>query len=215
MSTAKFPSPSTIGLFGASQAGKTTFLINLIQNMESMFETPPKKIMIAYKIWQPLYEKIKDLDNVEMIEGLPEPDAVDKMCSSGDHSLLVLDDLVMELSASKICESYFILKSHHNNCSVIWVSQNIFYNGKASRTISLNTHFIVLFKNLRDKSQYATFARQAFPGKVKPFMEIYQDCIKNRFGYLLIDLHPHSDDTLRLRTNILPGETTLVYCIKE
>ena len=213
MSQPKFPSPVTMAICGTSQAGKTTFLVKLIQNAQNMFKVPPKKIMLAYKIWQPLYEEIAN--QVTLVEGLPDPVATDDMCSDGKHSLLILDDLMTELNESKICQDYFILKSHHNNCSVIWVSQNMFLPGKYSRTIALNTHIYVLFKNMRDKLQYSTFARQAFTGKGKAFMEIYEDCVKNKFGYLLVDLYPHSDDFLRLRTNVLPGETTYVYCIKE
>ena len=36
---------------------------------------------------------------------------------------------------------------HHRNLSVIYVAQNIFHQGKEMRNISLNAHYIVLFKS--------------------------------------------------------------------
>ena len=40
--------------------------------------------------------------------------------------------------------------------------------GKSSRTINLNTNYIILFKNPRDKYQVYLLARQMFPGQSLP-----------------------------------------------
>ena len=208
-----FPSPVNMMLCGPSQSGKSTFLIKLIENRETMFEKLPDKILIAYKSWQPLYEKIKD--KADFTEGLPDPGTVKSMCEDSNHCLLVLDDLMAEASQSKDCEIYSTVGSHHWGLTVITLSQNVFYQGKHSRTKSLNTHIFVLFRNLRDKTQYGNLAKQAFPGKVKNFMEILEDCLKKPYGYLVLDCYPRTEDIFRLRTSVLPGETAFTYCIKE
>ena len=41
----------------------------------------------------------------------------------------------------------FTSGSHHRNLSMIYIMQNLFHQGKGSRTISLNGHYLVLLKN--------------------------------------------------------------------
>ena len=41
--------------------------------------------------------------------------------------------------------------SHHRNLSVIYTVQNLFHQGKGNRSKSLNSHYLVLYKNPRDK----------------------------------------------------------------
>jgi hypothetical protein len=48
--------------------------------------------------------------------------------------------------------SLFTKKSHHRNISVMYIEQNLFHKGKNHRTISLNAHYMVLFKNPRDEA---------------------------------------------------------------
>jgi len=70
------------------------------------------------------------------------------------------------------------------------------------RTISLNTHYLFLFKNPRDSQQITTLARQMYPGKSQYLIESYQDATKKPYGYLCIDLKAETPDFLRLRTLI-------------
>ena len=55
--------------------------------------------------------------------------------------------------------------SHHRNISVAFLVQNLFHKNKHIRTISLNAHYMVLFKNPRGASQFASLARQMYPNK--------------------------------------------------
>jgi hypothetical protein len=49
--------------------------------------------------------------------------------------------------------SLFTEKSHHRNIIVMYIVQNLFHRGKHHRVISLNAHYMVLFRNPRDVSQ--------------------------------------------------------------
>ena len=53
----------------------------------------------------------------------------------------------------------FTKKSHHCNTSVIYLVQNLFPKNMESRTISLNSQYIVVFKNPRHVSQMTTLAK--------------------------------------------------------
>ena len=78
--------------------------------------------------------------------------------------------------------------------------------------MSLNSHYIVLFKNARDATQVANLARQMYPGKVH--FEEFKNATSALYGYLLIDLKQETDDKLRLRTRIFPGDVQYVYVRK-
>jgi len=80
--------------------------------------------------------------------------------------------------------------------------------------MSLNAHYMVLFKNPRDASQFAYLARQMYPGFSKFAIEAYKDATREPYSYLLVDLRTEQDEDLRLRTNIFPGESQHVYVPK-
>ena len=77
--------------------------------------------------------------------------------------------------------------------------------------MSLNSHYLVLFKNPRDSLQITTLARQMYPGKSKFLLEAFQDATQKPHGYLLIDLKPETNDEERVRTDILDRQRQIVY----
>ena len=104
---------------------------------------------------------------------------------------------------------------HHRNLSVIFILQNeLFILQKELRDMSLNSHYLVVFKSPRDSSQVNHLARQMFPGHVKYMQEAFEDATKRPYGYLFCDLKPETPTDVRLRTNIFPGETQYAYVRK-
>ena len=93
----------------------------------------------------------------------------------------------------------FTKGSYHRNLSVY---NNILHQGKEMRNISLNAHYIVLFKSPRDRQQISILARQVNPGRVQEFMKNYEKATSQAYGYLMLDLKPTTDDEERLKTNI-------------
>ena len=146
---------------------------------------------------------------INFIEGLPEEIHFD----SSKNNMLIIDDLMHE--CKEYTEKLFTKISHHKNLSVILLSQNIFHQNKHTRTISLNTHYMVLFKNVRDSSQITNLAKQMHPGNVAYLRDSYVDATSKPYGYLLIDLKADTDDLIRLRTDIFPGEIHYVYHKKK
>ena len=100
----------------------------------------------------------------------------------------------------------FTKGSHHRNLSVIYIVQNLFHEGKGNQSISLKSHYLVLFKNSRDKLQILTLAKQMYPTETVWFIKKYEEAVRKPFGYLFVDLKPMTPDRCRLRTNVLPGE---------
>ena len=105
--------------------------------------------------------------------------------------------------------------SHHRSMSVIQVVQNIFGKNKEQRTISLNSHYIVIFKNPRDKSQIINLGKQIYPGQNEFVREAFKSATDKPNSYILFDLRQETCDQLRVRTNIFPGEVHTVYIPKQ
>jgi hypothetical protein len=74
-----------------------------------------------------------------------------------------------EISQNHWAEKLLCAGIHHTNITVIYLVQNIFPKGKAARTISLNTHYLILFDSRSDRLQIQTLGRQIFPGRVAYF----------------------------------------------
>ncbi|KAJ8020519.1 hypothetical protein HOLleu_40129 [Holothuria leucospilota] len=206
--------PFTCVVAGPTQCGKTVFLYNLLSQVDEVINGPPEVILWFYGEYQPLYDKLATaLGNaIQFIEGVPQ--SFDEYLDKSKRNLIILDDLMNETADDKKISNLFTKGSHHKNLSVILVLQNLFQQGRVSRTISLNSHYIVLFKNPRDASQISFLARQMFPEKPKYLQEAYRDATKRPYGYLFIDLKGGTEENYRLRTQIFPGETQYAYVKK-
>ena len=168
---------------------------------------PPQRIIWCYGQWQPSYfDMMRTMPGIEFNQGIPEDiDNADYLDVS-QRNLIVLDDLMAQSGKDKRISDLFTKGSHHRNLSIIYIVQNIFHQSKEMRNISLNAHYIVLFKSPRDKQQISMLARQVDPGRVQEFMRSYEDATSRPHGYLMLDLKPTTSDQGRLKTNILPGE---------
>ena len=109
----------------------------------------------------------------------------------------------------------FTKGSHHRNISVIHIVQNLFGKNKDHRTISLNAHYLVVFKNPRDNSQIMHLAKQICPGESNYVKEAFALATREPHGYLLVDLKQTTPDALRLRGHIFPEEEREVYVRKN
>ena len=160
-----------------------------------MIDPSPERVTWYYGEWHSAYENL-DIPNLRLEEGLPTSFDASK------RNIVVLDDLMAE--TDERVTNLFTKKSHHCNTSVIYLVQNLFPKNKECRTISLNSQYIVVFKNPRDVSQMTTLAKQMYPGRVKFVQEAFADATSTPYGYILVDLKQDTPEDLRLRTSILP-----------
>ncbi|GFY22997.1 uncharacterized protein TNCV_2182581 [Trichonephila clavipes] len=101
-------------------------------------------------------------------------------------ALIVSDDLMGELGNDPQLTKLFVKFSHQRNLSII-------------------------FENRRDQSQITYLGRQLYPRKVKFFQECYADATSKPYGYLLIDLKPEADESLRVLTGFNGRRKTILY----
>lgn len=182
---------------GPSQAGKTEFVLQLLDERHEVFRNSVDKILWCYGIHDGHLISLLQSKGYKTLHGLPKEQDIEP------HSICVLDDLLSESEASKEVTNMCTRAAHHKPCFIIFISQNLFPAGKEARTRSLNTHYYVIFKNPRDKLQFEILARQISPSHSKDLIAIYEDATQNPHGYLFIDFTQECPDEHRYRSNIL------------
>ena len=198
--------PFTCIISGPTSSGKSVFSFRMIEHAREMINPQPEQVLYSYGEYQKVFN---DYPHVTFIEGLPDINQFD----GTRRTLLIVDDQMGE-SDDNVCK-IFTKISHHRNVSIIFITQNIFYKSKHSRTMSLNSHYIVLFKSVRDTTPIHVLSRQMYPRKSKFLIEAFLDATREPYGYLLLDLRPDTDDAYRIRTRIFPSdERQYVYLPK-
>jgi len=121
-----------------------------------------------------MFDDLKiNLIEVTFHRGLPNEEQFKEWTDIVGHKLLVIDDCMTEGVNSMEIMKMFCVNSHHNNISVLFLVQYIFQKGKVMRTLSLNTHYFILFRNYRDQLQVETLGRQIFPRQSSYFRQAY------------------------------------------
>ena len=179
-----------------------------------MIHPVPENIVWFYGEFQKAYVDIsRIIPNIRFVAGVPTD--FDNYIDRESTNLFILDDLMTEIKSNQNVTHLFTKGSHHKNLSVIVLLQNLFQQGPESRTISLNSHYLVVFKNPRDASSITHLAKQMYPGNIRFMQEAYRDATIEPYGYLFIDLKPDTDERLRLRTNIFPTDANHYVYVRK
>jgi Cdc6-like AAA superfamily ATPase len=197
-----FEHPFTALVSGPTGSGKTVLVKNILLAKDKMINDAPKRVFWYYSNVQPVLNA--QLPFVHFLQGLPNTEDF-----KGEPAIVVVDDMMED---AKHMVSMFVRESHHRGLSIFFLVQNLFE--KNLRTISINSHYIICFKNPRERQQIQTFARQ-LARNPKYVHEAYDDATSQPYGYLLFDFRQTTPENLRVRTSILPDETTLVYTDKR
>ena len=201
-----FRTPSSLLVAGPSGCGKTSFVTRLLEDPSHYFRPAPTALHYCYGAWQEGFERLKPW-GVHLHEGIPTTEELEKWFDRrGESGLLVLDDLMAEGGGDKRVLDLFTKESHHRNITVLYLCQDLFPPGKYAKTISRNAHYVVAFKNPRDRLGIRNLMIQAFPTHWRDTLDVYEDVTRRPYGYLMLDLHPASDDRYRLFSQLLKGE---------
>ena len=204
-----FKHPFTCMIAGPSQSGKTYLVNNILSFNQIIIKPEIQRIYYCYSAWQDFFNTFNVINpEIKFIKGLPDISEI----SSLENNLIILDDLMSKIDESVL--NLFTVDSHHKNISVIFITQNLFAQGKFSRTISLNSHYLIVFNNPRDKTQINVLARQLFPHNSSYFLESFEDSVKKPHGYLFIDLKQSTESRNRIQTGIVPGDLRIIYTPK-
>ena len=155
-----------------------------------------QKVIYSYKKYQPIFDGMR---GVEFVQG--SNFTLDRSIPT----LLIVDDQMT--SANERLVEMFTVNCHHDNTSIIFVTQNLFFQDKAYRTVCLNAQYLILFRSPRSNQQIMHLARQLFTGeKAKAMGRAFEDATEKPFSHFIIDLKPDTPQCLRLRSNVLREE---------
>ena len=206
----KFKHPTTIAVSGPSQVGKSQFCVKLLKNLSSLMNPCPSQIIWCYGVKnEDQMEQILEINpNVEFVEGVPETVSFN---NPKIDTLVIFDDMMTDIGKNPQIAKLFTMDSHHCNTSVIAILHNLFNQEKFSRTLALNTHYNILFRNKRDKSQITRLNSQMFPNYPHFLPSAYNQATQKPYGYLVIDLHPETNESLSIQTGIFDDEVPCIY----
>ena len=99
--------------------------------------------------WQQDYDIIRERYlGIEFDKGWAD-DIFDSL-SHEQRNILVIDDEMGIASSSSSVADLITKGSHKRNLTVIYLVQNVYNHGKSQKTILLNSHYSVVFRNGRD-----------------------------------------------------------------
>ena len=216
----RFSIPSIMLIVGPTSSGKTTWLKHLVLGQHEYFANPPETMLLFYKELQKAYEYMEDDMNQDKRSNSRFPSF--RKFKSIPNSIEELKDILESYprkmpksvvfdnyldDVGQILKHFFTVLTHHYNCFTVFLCQNLFDKKGDLRTLSINTQYMVLFNNPRDRSAVAHLAKQIFPGRVGILNKAYREAFNGRsHGYLLLDFHQQKDDKVRIRSNIFPYE---------
>ena len=193
--------PFTMLVSGPSKSGKTTFVKKLLIKRNIIFNKQPGKVYWFYKVHQDINDRMEQLGIVnEFVEGMCTMDWI-KDNVTENNCTVVIDDMALE--ATDDTARLFSVGSHHFKINIIFLCQNLFTRNKHFREISLNSTYLILFKNVRDKQQITNFARQFAPGKTRQFAKLYYEVTKSPHSYMMLDYHQETREEHRILSNFL------------
>lgn len=181
----------------------------MLKSRDTLIFPCPQDIIICYAEDQPAYKELSFDTNIRFVKGLDF-----ELTNIQVPKIIIIDDLMTSSSKSKEVQELFTKGVHHSNASVIFLTQNLFNQGKYARDIRLNTHYMVIFRSPTFYSQVGFLGRQIMPQHKNFILEAYKDATVKFYSYLFIILHPKCDDRIRVRAGILPGESEIVYTPK-
>ena len=88
------------------------------------------------------------------------------------------------------------------------------------KTLRDNAMYIALTRHIQDVSKLSSFARQLESNNSSYFKDSYDEVVKRKYGYLMCDLHPHSElrdgpFKVKYRTLVHQPEGQILYLPKS
>ena len=196
--------PFRIIVSGSSGVGKTE-LVKEIVNKE-FYKESMENVIYCYPDY--LSEIPTEFDiPVQYHQGIPD---VAFMSSLAKKSLLILDDMMCEVSKCENISKLFSVIARKRQISIILIVQNIFQRGPHFRNIRLNSTGIILFKTRSTTSNRALLRELDLNNLISK--KSLDDALSEKHEYIFIDIHPnHQNDFGSIRGNIFSNYLRIYY----
>ena len=205
--------PYRILIIAGSGTGKTNALLNVINNQPDI----DKIYLYAKDPYEDKYQYLINKRERVGINHLNDPKAfieysnnmhnvyknIDNYNPDKENEILVFDDMIVDMVNNKKLNSIvteLFIRCRKLNISLVFISQSYFKVHKDVR--NNNTHsFIMKILNKGELQQIAI--NHSSDVNTKNFIEIYRKCTDKPYSFLVIDTTLPSNNTLRLRKNLI------------
>jgi hypothetical protein len=164
-------------------------------------------------------DSARNLPRIEYLRNATDYEEIMEGFDPAETNLLVLDDQMNEGKAkANAFANLFTKGSHHRNITVVYMMQNVFEKGGSNRTINLNAHYLIMFKNPRDGRQAHVLGSQMYPKNPSFLSQAFEDATSSRaHSYLALEFRQETDRLLRVLTNITADddEPVTVYVPRD
>ena len=201
----KLNKPFRLIAAGGSGSGKTEYVKNLVN--KNHFSSSFDQIYYFYPDYLP--EIPAEFDTQVIYKpGLP---CKSELASLPRNTLLILDDLMTEVSQCEDISKLFSVIARKRNISIILIVQNIYERGRYFRNIRLNATGLVLFKFYASVDVYGRIIRDLGLCKYVTKQQM-EDIYEENFQYIYLDLDPNCQYNFgRVRSNIFDEYFSIYY----
>jgi hypothetical protein len=192
----KFQASRNTIVHGASGAGKTEFILEVIR--QRLVHPWPANVYYMFGVEQDFMREWNNVESqpIKFIKGLDF-----SQMDTSQPSLLCIDDLILSGKNKEVAE-IFVLGSHHKQISVFYLTQNLFPKCPLFRLMSSNSHYLLSFHSQRNTRQVHTLARQIYTGKnVDRIMNAYLKASQRPRGFILLTFAPDLPEELTVITD--------------
>lgn len=213
--------PFRLCVSGPSQCGKSYWCQRLMQERKSLIDKPFDHVWYHWPGGplsdkdQKYHEQLREaVPNIEICEGLPNWQAI---ISHSGTKCVILDDLGLEVMNSNEAYKAFTIWSNHFSCSIIFVVQNFYLEGKYASTIRRNFSYTCLFLDRGNRVYLSSLSKRLVPSNgnfLADSLQWSQENLPNMFSpYILIDQSTLSKNpnSLTVRTHIFKNPETGRY----
>ena len=176
--------PFCMIIAGSSQAGKTHDILSWLQKPEKIFESPFERIVYICgsgkqkAFTRPGLEKIIFTEDLSLLTSLEYTEG---------GQLLILDDVLTEISEDKQLIKIATAEVHHKNVSLMVLTQTIFMSTGPFKLLKENTQYFYI-KNHTNPFKLKVFANQ-IGLNTQEFILAYNYIMnKSPYSGLLVDL---------------------------
>ena len=191
-----------LSIFGPSRSGKTTFVRDILINLEDITRNKIEKVYYIFSKWQNTLKELKKDGLVDtFIEGHSDIESeLNELQKPNEKSLVIFDDQARDKKITKFASKLFSIQARHSNMSVIWISQSVF-DGDAVKNIRMNSDYITLFKCPQDCLHVSNLSIRMTASTI--IRDIYQYVTNNDpYSYIFIDVTQESVAKIKYRSHL-------------
>ncbi len=205
----RLKSGSSMQIVGPSQSGKTFLALKIAQDRNLVYDKPHNNVVFVFNNYQETFDIVKEKDKTIIFTD--DFDELEKLLSKNTYTLVIIDDFLLSLQSdlNQYITDFFIRRTHHEKLSLIVLQQTLYFRN--SRIMSLNTHYLVLFRLTRDSRQVKYLGGQIDPDNSSFIYECYKLAVSKPRGTLVIDLYPTTPEYARCRSSVFVSDNMRIF----